>query len=94
MGVQASKVQVKRMKTKWGTCNPETATLWFNLELAKKSPRGLEYVVVHELTHLLEANHGKRFIELMDGFLPDWRARRGELNDEPLADERWHKASP
>mgnify|MGYP002751562397 CR=1 FL=1 len=89
MGVKVNKYQVKRMKTKWGTCNPDTAALWFNLELAKKNPRCLEYIVVHELTHLLERSHNERFIGLMNQFLPDWEARRDELNDAPLAAEEW-----
>lgn len=89
MGVKASRYQVKRMKTKWGTCNPDTAALWFNPELAKKNPRCLEYIVVHELTHLLERSHNKRFIGLLDQFLPDWKGRRDELNDAPLAAEKW-----
>jgi predicted metal-dependent hydrolase len=80
---------IRRMKTKWGSCNPQTGHIWFNLELAKKHPRCLEYIVVHEMTHLLERNHNERFIELMDQFLLDWRSRRDELNDAPLADERW-----
>jgi predicted metal-dependent hydrolase len=80
---------VRRMKTKWGSCNRETSHLWFNLELAKKHPLCLEYIVVHEMTHLLERTHGERFTMLMDGFLPDWRARRDQLNSAPLADEQW-----
>lgn len=83
---------IRRMKTKWGSCNRETGYIWFNLELAKKHPRCLEYIVVHEMTHLLERNHGERFTKLMDGFLPDWRSRRDELNSAPLADERWTEA--
>jgi predicted metal-dependent hydrolase len=84
---------IRRMKTKWGSCNRETGRIWLNLELAKKHPRCLEYVIVHEMTHLLERNHGERFTKLMDGFLPDWRSRRDELNGAPLADERWHEAT-
>jgi hypothetical protein len=80
------------MKTKWGSCNRESGRVWFNPELSKKHPRCLEYVVVHEMTHLLERNHGERFTKLMDGFLPDWRGRRDELNSAPLADERWDRA--
>ncbi|MBX5468871.1 MAG: M48 family metallopeptidase [Thermoleophilaceae bacterium] len=80
---------IRRMKTKWGSCNRETAQLWFNLELAKKHPRCVEYLVVHEMVHLLERGHGERFTTLMDEFLPDWRQRRDELNDAPLAEERW-----
>jgi predicted metal-dependent hydrolase len=80
---------VRRMKTKWGSCNRETAQLWFNLELAKKHPRCIEYLVVHEMTHLLERGHGDRFTKLMDQFMPDWRARRDDLNNAPLAHEVW-----
>jgi len=80
---------IRRMKTKWASCNRETGRLWLNLELAKKHPDCLEYVVVHEMTHLLERNHSERFTSLMDGFLPDWRARRDQLNGAPLADEEW-----
>jgi hypothetical protein len=77
------------MKTKWGSCNRESGRIWINLELAKKHPLCLEYVVVHELAHLLERNHGERFVKLMDSLLPDWRTRRDELNNAPLADEVW-----
>ena len=80
---------IRRMKTKWGSCNRETGRLWLNLELAKKHPDSLEYVIVHEMTHLLERNHTERFTTLMDGFLPDWRARRDQLNGAPLALEEW-----
>jgi predicted metal-dependent hydrolase len=89
IGQAVPRWNIRRMKTKWGSCNRETGRIWLNLELAKKHPRCLEYVVVHEMTHLLERNHSERFTNLMDGFLPDWRRRRDELNDAPLADERW-----
>ena len=77
------------MKTKWGSCNRETRHIWFNVELAKKHPDCLEYIVVHEMTHYDERNHGEQFSRLMDSRLPDWRLRRGQLNDSPLIDERW-----
>jgi predicted metal-dependent hydrolase len=80
---------VRRMRTKWGSCKRETARLWFNLELAKKPPRCAEYMVVHEMVHLLERGHGERFVALMDHHLPDWRQRRDELNAAPLAAEDW-----
>jgi predicted metal-dependent hydrolase len=89
MGVRVSRWTVRRMKTKWGSCNRESGHIWFNLELAKKSPDCLEYITVHEMTHLLERGHGRRFTSLMDGFMPDWRARRDRLNGAPLADEEW-----
>ena len=66
IGVEADKVVVRRMKTKWGTCVTASRTIWLNPELAKKNPRCLEYIVVHELTHLLERGHGERFVALMD----------------------------
>ncbi|TMK58592.1 MAG: M48 family metallopeptidase [Actinobacteria bacterium] len=84
-----SRWSVRRMKTKWGSCNRETGHIWLNVELAKKHPDSLEYIVVHEMTHLLERGHGKRFVKLMDGFMPDWRVRRDQLNEDPLAHEKW-----
>ncbi|MEE1794375.1 SprT family zinc-dependent metalloprotease [Streptomyces sp. BE308] len=80
---------IRRMKTKWGSCNRESGHIWFNLELAKKHPDFLEYIVVHEMTHLLERNHGQHFTRLMDKFMPDWRSRRDQLNGAPLAQEQW-----
>lgn len=80
---------VRRMKTKWGSCNPDSGRLWFNVELVKKHPACLEYIVVHEMTHLLERTHNDRFVELMDKHLPNWRALRDELNGAPLAEESW-----
>lgn len=80
---------IRRMKTKWGSCNRETGHIWFNLELATKHPDCLEYIVVHEMAHLIERGHGERFTKLMDDFLPDWRARRDLLNEAPLAHEEW-----
>jgi len=80
---------IRRMKTKWGSCNRETGHVWFNLELAKKHSRCLEYIVVHEMAHLRERSHNDRFSALMDRFMPDWRSRRDELNASPLAHEEW-----
>ena len=77
------------MKTKWGSCNRENGHIWFNVELATKHPDCLEYIVVHEMAHLIERGHGERFTNLMDDFLPDWRARRDLLNEAPLAHEEW-----
>ena len=87
--MQVPRWTIRRMKTKWGSCNRETGHIWFNLELAKKHPDCLEYIAVHEMTHLLERGHGERFTKLMDGFMPDWRARRDRLNEAPLAEEEW-----
>lgn len=72
-----------------GSCNRETRHLWFNVELAKKHPDCLEYIVAHEMTHYFERNHGGRFTKLMDTYLPDWRSRRDQLNGAPLAEEAW-----
>lgn len=80
---------IKRMKTKWGACNVDAGRIWLNLELAKKLPQSLEYVVVHELVHFLERQHSERFVALMDGALSNWRLLRDELNAEPLAHEAW-----
>lgn len=89
MRVTVPKWSIRRMKTKWGSCNRETGHIWFNVELAKKHPECLEYLAVHEMTHLLERSHGPRFTKLMDKNLPDWRARRDRLNQAPLGHEQW-----
>lgn len=89
LGVTVPKWSIRRMKTKWGSCNRETRHIWFNVELAKKHPDCLEYIVVHEMTHYFERNHGERFTTLMDQHLPDWRSRRDQLNESPLAEEAW-----
>jgi len=89
LDVTVPKWTIRRMKTKWGSCNRETRHLWFNAELAKKHPDCLEYIIVHEMTHYSERNHGERFTSLMDRHLPDWRRRREQLNRSPLSDERW-----
>lgn len=75
---------IRRMKTKWGSCGIEKRMLWFNIELAKKPIDCIEYIVVHEMVHLLERNHNKNFIILMDKFLPNWRVQKKILNDLPL----------
>jgi len=89
LGVRATDWQVRRMKTKWGSCTQRTGRILFNLELVKKSHRCLEYIVVHELVHLIERTHGDRFVALMDQYLPSWKACRVELNEAPLASENW-----
>lgn len=80
MGVNVEEFGVKLMKTRWGTCNTQAKRIWINLELAKKSPRCLEYIIVHEMTHLLERGHNVRFYAHMDKFLPNWKSIRAELN--------------
>ncbi|MYZ51272.1 M48 family metallopeptidase [Malikia spinosa] len=89
LGVQVSAWGIKRMKTKWGGCNPATGRIWFNLELAKKPARCLEYIVVHELIHLLERHHNEQFMALLNSQLPKWHEQRDMLNGLPLAHESW-----
>lgn len=89
LGVQVNAWGVKRMKTKWGSCNPATGRVWFNLELAKKPVQCLEYIVVHELIHLLVRHHNDQFMALMNNQLPKWHQQRDMLNELPLAHERW-----
>ncbi|MBK6870829.1 MAG: M48 family metallopeptidase [Kineosporiaceae bacterium] len=89
LDVTVPKWGVRRMKTKWGSCNRETRNIWFNVELAKKHPDCLEYIVVHEMSHYRERSHGERFTKLMDESMPDWRRRRDDLNASPLAAEAW-----
>ena len=89
MGVKVAEWGVKRMKTRWGSCNSRARRIWLNSELAKKPPGCLEYVLVHEMTHLLERGHGEGFKTLMDGFLPSWRLRQSELESYPLSQEVW-----
>ena len=87
VGVQSESCRIKRMKTRWGSCNIKAKRIWLNLELAKKPPACLEYVLVHELVHLLERLHNDRFRAYMDEFMPQWCLYREELNQSPLAHE-------
>lgn len=83
-GLKASSWQTKYMTTRWGTCNSKTGKLWFNLQLAKKTPECLEYVILHELCHLEEKNHSDRFVALMDKYMPMWREVKATLNEQTL----------
>ncbi len=89
IGVQVIDWGIKKMKTRWGSCNVQDHRVWLNLELAKKPPHCLEYVLVHEMVHLLERHHNERFKALMDQFMPQWQLYRDELNQAPLAHEEW-----
>ena len=89
VGVKVAEWGVKRMKTKWGTCNIKARRIWLNLELAKKPVQCLESIIVHEMVHLLERHHNDRFTALMDGFIPQWRHHRAEMNRAPLGHEAW-----
>lgn len=89
LGVPIRRFFVQRMKTKWGSCNHYQRTIRLNTELAKKPPECLEYLVVHELAHLIEPTHNARFVALMDRFMPQWRMRRELLNRLPVRRETW-----
>jgi predicted metal-dependent hydrolase len=89
MTVRVEKFFVRRMKTKWGSCTPGRRTIRLNSELAKKPAECLEYIIVHEMTHLLEPTHNRRFITLMDRFMPRWQAHRDNLNRLPVRHETW-----
>ena len=89
MGVSVNQLHIQRMKTRWGSCNPRTRSIRLNSDLAKKPRECLEYIVVHELTHLLEPSHNIRFTTLMDQFLPNWKQYRAELNRIPLSHVEW-----
>ncbi len=89
IGVVSQDWGVKKMKTKWGSCNIAAKRIWLNLELAKKPPECLEYILVHELIHLLERHHNDRFRAHMDHFMPNWRLYRDMLTSSPLGHEAW-----
>ena len=89
LGVALAAWGVKKMKTRWGTCNAEAGRIWLNLELAKKPVQCLEYIVVHELAHLITRHHDERFVATLDKHLPQWRAHRATLNAAPLSHSRW-----
>lgn len=82
MKVSVEDIGIKKMKTKWGTCNTKTKKIWLNLKLAKKSPQCVEYVVVHEMVHLLERKHNQRFKEFMSLFLPNWKQLHKQLHKQ------------
>ena len=89
IGVKVAEVRIKKMKTRWGSCNVEDRRIWVNLELAKKPAVCLAYILVHEMVHLIESSHNDRFRDLMDTFMPQWHLHRDVLNRAPLAHEDW-----
>ena len=89
LNVEVNDWGVKQMKTKWGTCNIEEKRIWINLELAKKPLHCLEYIVVHEMMHLLERHHNDHFLSLMEKFLPQWKFYKEELNRLPFSHGEW-----
>jgi predicted metal-dependent hydrolase len=89
VGVKVGKFFVQKMKTKWGSCSPASKNIRINTDLAKKPLQCLEYIVAHELTHLLERHHNDHFIALMDAHMPQWRQYREMLNSLPLGHQEW-----
>lgn len=89
LGVTVSAYFVQRMKTKWGSCNHGSGHIRLNTELVKKPKDLLEYVVVHEMSHLIEPTHSERFLALLNEHYPGWREARMELNELPLSAEDW-----
>jgi hypothetical protein len=89
IGVQVAEWRVKQMKTRWGACNPAAGRIWLNLELIKKPASCLEYIVVHEMVHLLERRHNEQFRDLMNKFMPNWQFQKDLLNELPARHEKW-----
>lgn len=89
LGVKVDGYFLQRMKTKWGSCNHRAGNIRLNTELVKKPKDLLEYVVVHEMAHLLEPTHSERFVSILDQKFPRWREARAELNELPLGAEKW-----
>lgn len=91
LGIEVAGYFLQRMKTKWGSCNHRRRTIRLNTELVKKPKDLLEYVIVHEMLHLLEKTHNDRFVALLDRHYATWREARAELNDLPLSAEVWRE---
>jgi predicted metal-dependent hydrolase len=89
LGVKVKRFFIQRMKTKWGSCNPGAGHIRLNTELAKKPPECLEYIVVHEMAHLLEPTHNARFRAMMDRLMPKWKFYLDQLNRLPVSHEDW-----
>jgi len=89
IGVRVERFFVQHMKTRWGSCNRSARSIRLNTDLAKKPRECLEYIVVHEMVHLLESTHNANFVSLMDRFMPQWRLRREQLNQLPVRHETW-----
>lgn len=89
VGRKVADLRIKRMKTRWGSCSVDAGRVWLNLELIKKPISCLEYILVHEMVHLIERHHTERFQELMTMLMPTWKICRDELNRAPLAHEDW-----
>ncbi len=81
MNLKANEIGIKKMKTRWGSCNPKAKRIWLNLELVKKTQKHLEYIIVHELTHFIESKHNKTFKKIMNKYMPLWEIYKRELNE-------------
>ena len=88
-GGRLQRVFVQKMKTKWGSCNPASRSVRLNTDLAKKPRECLEYILVHEMVHMLEPTHNAHFVAVLDQLLPQWRVCRAELNQLPVCHEKW-----
>lgn len=91
LGVEVAAYFLQRMKTKWGSCNHDAGRIRLNTELVKKPRELLEYVIVHEMTHLIAPTHSERFVALLDAHYPAWREARAELNELPLSAQDWRE---
>src|SRR5690606_25862588 len=89
VGKPVAEVRIRRMKTRWGSCNADARRIWLNLELIRKPVACLEYVLVHEMVHMHERRHTDRFQDWMVRLMPNWALQRDELNRAPLAHEEW-----
>jgi predicted metal-dependent hydrolase len=89
INVKVNECKVKQMKTKWGSCNISAKRIWLNLELAKKPTICLEYIIVHELIHLIERHHNENFRAYLDRYMNQWQSRKRELNRQPLSHSNW-----
>ena len=89
VGVKANEIRFRKMKTKWGTCNIDDKRIWLNLELAKKPRKCLDYVILHELVHLIEKNHSEKFMDVLESVMPNWSSVKDELNMYPLGYANW-----
>ena len=89
LGVKVANLYVRQMKTLWGSCNSVARNIRLNSELAKKPQECLEYVLVHEMVHLLEPTHGQRFVAAMDRFMPSWRTYKDAINQSAVRHEDW-----
>lgn len=89
LGVEINQIYIQKMKTRWGSCNPQKRNIRLNLELAKKPEICLEYILLHEIIHFFEPTHGAKFVKLMDENMLNWRLIRKQLNEEPLSHTDW-----